>query len=314
MNEQCGDYYTNVDVHPIFAEILAKTFYQEWNERLRGEECFDLVELGCGNGKLAEQILIWLAENAQDCFQKLRYTGIERSEKRIQSCKRMETAFGNKVQLTPEFSFPTNSVTGIIFSNEFFDALPFERVLKKGNQLLEVFLDHSLRETLAPATENVKAYFQWLGSEPKEGCYGEAHLSSKEWMEKISAALGKGMVFTIDYGFESEELYSEFRTEGTALCHYRHQTNREFYKRLGLQDLTTHINFTTLIKSASKGIQNCPLITQSNLILDKFLNDLTEKVGNEKDPRKRLKLSAAIQSLIHPEGMGNTFKVLIQRN
>src|SRR5271165_1336526 len=51
-----GDYYTSVDVHPIFGRLLARQFAQMW-EQLGSPRPFTVVEAGAGVGRLASHIL-----------------------------------------------------------------------------------------------------------------------------------------------------------------------------------------------------------------------------------------------------------------
>ena len=67
--DTAGDYYTSADVHSVFARILANYFYREWKKKFTTGKNFDIVELGCGQGKLAGEILLWLSQNAGDLFQ-----------------------------------------------------------------------------------------------------------------------------------------------------------------------------------------------------------------------------------------------------
>src|SRR5262245_60286493 len=51
---KAGDFFTSVDVGPLFGELLSKQFAEMW--RLVGTP-FDLVEAGAGNGRLSRDIL-----------------------------------------------------------------------------------------------------------------------------------------------------------------------------------------------------------------------------------------------------------------
>src|SRR5712664_2110434 len=51
-----ADYYTSVDVHPIFGRLLARQFAEMWE--LLGSPCpFVVAESGAGVGRLAAHIL-----------------------------------------------------------------------------------------------------------------------------------------------------------------------------------------------------------------------------------------------------------------
>ncbi len=49
---QFGDYYTSVDVHPIFGRLLARQLAEMW-ELLGSPSSFVIVEAGAGVGRLA---------------------------------------------------------------------------------------------------------------------------------------------------------------------------------------------------------------------------------------------------------------------
>ena len=68
---RAGDFFTSVDVGPIFGQLLAKQFAEMWQVMEKGDGSrfrqsaskttpvpfFDLVEAGAGNGRLARDIL-----------------------------------------------------------------------------------------------------------------------------------------------------------------------------------------------------------------------------------------------------------------
>src|SRR2546421_11672325 len=55
-SKRFADYYTSVDVHAIFARLLARQFVEMW-ENLGGPAEFMLVEAGTGAGRVAAQAL-----------------------------------------------------------------------------------------------------------------------------------------------------------------------------------------------------------------------------------------------------------------
>ena len=55
-----GDYYTSVDVHPIFGRLLARQLAEMW-ELLGSPRPFVVVEAGAGVGRLAGHILDFAA-------------------------------------------------------------------------------------------------------------------------------------------------------------------------------------------------------------------------------------------------------------
>src|SRR5437660_11834492 len=78
-----ADYYTSVDVHPIFARLLARQFADMWESLERPVECA-LVEGGAGVGRLAGQALDFCEGKLADCYKALRYVAVERSSLRLE--------------------------------------------------------------------------------------------------------------------------------------------------------------------------------------------------------------------------------------
>src|SRR5262245_21896242 len=107
-----GDFYTSSDVDPLFGHLLASQF-AEFAKEL-GD--FTVVELGAGKGLLARDIL---------SVQPFRYLILERSVAMRDRQKALLKGFD--VQWIDELP---KSISGCIFSNEFFDALSVHRVVR----------------------------------------------------------------------------------------------------------------------------------------------------------------------------------------
>src|SRR5688572_28185878 len=116
-----GDYYTSVSVGPLFGRLLACQF-TDWLGQHPGP--VQLVEAGAHDGRLAHDILSWVRTQRPACFERLEYWIIEPSPNRQKWQEQTLNEFAGKVRWFTEF--PT-AVTGVIFSNELLDALPFQR-------------------------------------------------------------------------------------------------------------------------------------------------------------------------------------------
>ena len=53
-------------------------------------------------------------------------------------------------------------------------------------------------------------------------------------------------MLTFDYGYEAPDLYAPWRRDGTLLCFYRQSASSDPYQRVGKQDMTPSVDFTTL--------------------------------------------------------------------
>jgi len=133
-------------------------------------------------------------------------------------------------------------------------------------------------------------------------------------MRSAAEKLDRGFVVTIDYGDLARHLYTEDRPQGTLLAYHRHVPLAGALSAPGEVDLTTHVNFSALINAGREaGLELTGFTSQERFLLalgeaNQFA-DLYESGATEvENLQARLKL----KRLIHPEGMGNVFKVLIQ--
>jgi SAM-dependent MidA family methyltransferase len=307
-----GDFYTSPNVHPAFGWCIAQQIHEMWN-LLDKPKNFYIMELGPGTGKLAGDILDYIKNNFEDFYKCIRYYLLEISE----SLKDKQKYLLNEHSKKTLWGLPEKPIEGVVFSNEFFDALPVHRVIKKDGNLNEIFielLNYKLEEKYKPlSNENIKDYLQVSNIILKEGQSIEVCLEAVKWLKKISNMLQKGFLLTIDYGYLSSDLDVPHRFDGTLNCYYKHKLVSNPYENLGQQDITSHVNFSALINFGEKldlmksGYTNQMKFLVNNGIFDKLnIDSMSFKKGNEKE-------SLAVKRLIMPEGMGESFKVLIQQ-
>jgi len=222
--------------------------------------------------------------------------------------------------LTPEeFASGNFTFSGCLYSNELIDALPVHRALMTSDGVREIYVTlkdgEFVEEAGEPSTPEIGEYLKRVGVELHPGQMAEVNLNGPEWLTTVSKALRSGFVLTIDYGYPAQEMYSPHRKQGTLLCYYRHQTEENPYIRLGLQDITSHVDFTTLMKCGEGlGLQSVWFGEQYRFLLSAGIVEEIEAIerSNVSDEEK-LRLRLTLKKLIMPEGgMGDTFKVLIQ--
>jgi SAM-dependent MidA family methyltransferase len=181
---------------------------------------------------------------------------------------------------------------------------------------LEIYVDAAedtlIERKLPISSPEVRGYFRQ--QQLQEGQHAEAALCACAWIEDIGRMLSHGFVLTIDYGREARELYDEQHMSGTMLAYWQHNASEEFYRAAGEQDLTAHVNFTALdLWGAKSGLTRTGLTSQTNFLLSlarefNFADLKVEGAGEASQVRSRLQF----KSLIFPEGMGETFQVMVQ--
>jgi SAM-dependent MidA family methyltransferase len=187
------------------------------------------------------------------------------------------------------------------------------------DRLMEVFVDYDgdFTETLRPAGPALTGYLQQLGVTLPQGFRAEINLEATEWIGQVSAALRKGFVITIDYGNSSSALYHD--KTGTLICYHRHTMNHSPYAFIGEQDITSHVNFSALDHwGRREGLEYCGYTSQARFLQGLGLNRRLYQLEKENASDPRGPAGETRQAVLHQlytllVGMGNTFKVLIQR-
>lgn len=317
-----GDYYTGPCVHPIFGWMIAKQIHQMW--KLMGAiSGFRILEFGAGKGFLCDDILSYLRRETPDFFENLSYLMVEvnpfyrwEGEKLLAG-----KGFGEKVWwITPrEVATEDFHVQGCVLSNELIDSFPVHLVTIKDRRLREIYVTHGDdgfgEEVGDLSSSRLEDYFEKLGIVLEEGQRAEVNLMGLDWVELVSRILTKGFVMTIDYGHEAEALYSPLRRNGTLLCYYRHTWNDNPYERVGAQDITSHVDFTSLRRKGEEmGLRWVGLTTQYRFLLGLGFMEVAQRVMDENHVSLRgIKERLSMKTFILPDGrMGDVFKVLIQ--
>jgi SAM-dependent MidA family methyltransferase len=303
-----GDYVTNLDISPVFARVIARQIHQMW-QSLGSPEVFDVVEVGAGRGWLTMGILDTLEELYPDFFRTIRAGVIERNPY-------LRKAPG-RIAWHKDLEGLEKPFVGCLFSNEFIDALPFHRVVKRKN-LKELYVGLGNGGGLVdvegkPSTAQLSGYFEDLEMKLSAGQRAEVGLRARDWIQRAGRLIDRGFVMTIDYGMPAKELYSPGRS-GTLMCHFRHTMNDDPYRAVGCQDITSHVDFTTLKTAGlSVGLEPTGFTTQSYFLLGLGIDKELIEVGEPslKD-YEAVKHNQGIKELIIPGGVGDTFKVLIQ--
>jgi SAM-dependent MidA family methyltransferase len=313
------DYFTSVDASPIFGRLLARQFQEMWVQLEKPAE-FLLVELGAGQANLAVQILDFTAESLPGFYSALQYVAVERS-----AARRATAATSGplaKHHAAARFAIasdmPAQISCGCIFSNEFFDALPVHRLVREGNDLREIYVGlgtNGLCEQFGPlSTPALAEYLTEQGITLQEGQLAEINLEACEWIKESGARLGRGFALTIDYGHEAQELYDHRHMRGTLLAYEKHRASENFFRAPGEQDLTAHVNFSALASCGSHaGLQRTGFTSQSNFLLSlERHSDFADLQSPAMTETQQTRARLLFKTLIYPEGMGETFQVLIQ--
>jgi SAM-dependent MidA family methyltransferase len=312
-----ADYYTSVDVHPIFGRLLARQLAGMW-EALGKPQEFLAVECGAGEGRLAGHILDFAARALPEFHASLRYVVVEWSPAGRAAHARNLASHLAAGRARSAADLPERVPAGCIFSNELLDALPVHRVVCEQDELREIYVTlegRELCERSGPLSSPALAeFFAEQGVALAEGQQAEAGLEACGWIATAGQRLDRGFVLTVDYGHEAEELYNQRHLRGTLLAYQPHRAGEDFFTAPGEQDLTAHVNFTALnLYGRAAGLERTGLVSQTQFLLALGRgNDFLDLYDHGQSEVERVRARLMLKSLIYPEGMGETFRVFIQ--
>ena len=322
---------TSPTSHPVFGALIARQLEQMW--RLLGEPAvFHVIEVGSGDGALAQSIVQACWRLAPALGQALRYVAADYEPRSLTSPDHaFDWVNGSGDWLAPngrdaasriqrvktEGARAFRHVVGCILCNELIDNFPVHRFAIEGGRLKEVFVtlaDGHLAEVLGePSTPRIEARLASLGVSLSDGYRGEVNLAIEDWMGQVANALDRGFVLTIDYGELAPDLYSPHNHQGTLICYHRHAVGGDPYQHIGQQDITCQVDFTSLMRLGElHGLSPAGYALQhqflTNLGFASYLNALDAQGLSA----ARAELSRmAMMALVDPEEYG-AFKVLAQ--
>jgi SAM-dependent MidA family methyltransferase len=209
-----------------------------------------------------------------------------------------------------------DGIEGCVLTNELFDAFPVHRVVRQGDRLREVYVSHDgtrFVDHLDDVSDRaIATYFDDLGRLPGDGCYAEVNLAAPRWLEQVAGHLKRGFVLTFDYGYEAADLYAPWRRDGMLLCFYRQSVSSDPYQRIGRQDITSSIDFTTLRRAGEHaGLTTAGYTDQSQFLLRLGINDGLTSAAAGTEMEEYFARRNVVMDLIDPGRLGR-IRVLLQ--
>lgn len=309
-----GDFLTSPETSPLFAQCIAHAL--EADASHLGADEFHLVEIGAGRGTFA--LDLWNALRFRPLSKKILFHLVERSDAARATWDHTleEIPARQRHAYASEADLPVGPwEVGALFANELFDNIPVRRVMQT-ERLQEIVLrvrPSGVREELVEAPIELAAYLEAQGARLAVGQSAEVCLEAPKLLSRLVARFRRGSVIIIDYGDEAKYLYHpEAFPHGTLAANRGHASHTDYYRDLGMQDLTSHVNFTSLNETLeAAGYKRLFFGTQSKFLLEHGLAELLqERLSKTTDDFERLRLSQRAKQLYHPEAMGDAFRVL----
>ena len=300
-----GDFVTAPEISPLFGETLARQVAQ-----VLGSDLEQILEIGAGTGALAAALLTELErlgrlpkrylilELSADLRERSRDTIAARAPHLME-----RVAWLNR--LPPAFS-------GVVLGNEVLDAMPVHivRVTESGIEEsgVETVDGGAFRWSWRPAAGELLEAARELELPP--GYTTEIGLVARGFVRSLAEALERGVAMFIDYGFPRHEYFHPQRATGTLMCHYRHHAHDDPFFLPGLQDITSHVDFTAIADAGvDAGMDLLGYTTQAQFLINCGITDVLSRVPAE-DAGRYLPLANQANRLLSPAEMGELFKVI----
>ena len=319
---RAGDFFTSVDVGPMFGALLAKQFAEMWQILQSGSDPrtgtgvrpqFDLVEAGAGNGRLARDILDAAQRTDPEFYRAIRLTLVEQSP--TARAAQIDTLGPHAALLVRSGGVLPGDITGVLYANELLDALPTHVVAMTESGLREVFVDIAsdsppgspegrfVERFEELSTPRLAEYLARAGAEMRVGWRAEVNLAAEEWIKSAATSLRRGFLVVIDYGHDERELYDASHSAGTLTSYRRHSQLADFLQEPGETDITAHVDLSAVTRAAEHaGLDVLARLDQTYFMLGLGITELDGL---------SLQQRLAMKTLLVPGGLGSTHKVLL---
>jgi SAM-dependent MidA family methyltransferase len=318
-----GDFITSPELHPFFGLTIARQVADAW-DHLGQPERLIVREHGASSGVLAYDIIVGLSEKAPDVLESLDYRLVDVNTHRSEEALAAMADVNLTRYIRAEHPDEVSPEAGIVLANEVADALPVHRLVLRDGELRErwVTLDannHFVddeRELSDPVrARDVPGHLTEAGvdiASLPDGSALEISPAACDWITRIATNLTRGYAIVIDYGYDASTLYRDHRLEGTVRGYHHHTVTDDPYIRVGEQDLTAHVDFTSLSRAAqAAGMREIGLTTQSEFLTHLGLGDWLVELQQQPDVDlvEYYRAQSAVFRLIDPAGLGR-FRVL----
>jgi len=338
---RAGDFFTSVDVGPIFGELLEIQIAEMLRiveslgtdpdtSPIPNPHChLDLVEAGAGNGRLSADVLGAMRARDRAIYESARLHLVEASAEARAAQRSTLGDLGARLASSGAVLPP--SFEGVLLANELIDAMPVHQVVMDEDVLREVYVAARLtadgwRLTTVEgplSTPRLAEYLDALGVTLQPGWRAEINLDAVDWIRDAARRLRRGFIILIDYGHDARELYSASHSTGTLTTFSAHVSAGAesdappWLLDAGRRDITAHVDFTSVRAAAeAEGMLTIGFLDQTYFLmgllplLDHPPPSAVPSTGawssERADGRNR-----QLKTLLLPGGLGSTHKVLI---
>jgi SAM-dependent MidA family methyltransferase len=299
-----GDFVTAPEISRLYGRALARQI-----EQLAALGFDEILEIGAGSGALAADLLTELERLGRP---PRRYLILDLSpDLRDRSRDTLAARAPRMLERVAWLNALPPAFAGIVIGNEVLDAMPVHVFERTGGEILELgvglgqdgfrWAAHS--RPSAPHSPEPSLF-------PVDGYRTEVQFVARGFVRSVGEALARGAALFIDYGFPRQEYYHPQRARGTLMCHYRHRAHDDPFFLPGLQDITTHLDFSALAQAGREGgLELLGYASQAQFLINCGITGILAETPAT-DVASYAPLAAQAHKLLSPAEMGELFKVI----
>ncbi|MGH2739417.1 MAG: SAM-dependent methyltransferase [Actinomycetota bacterium] len=248
-----GHFVTSPHVSVAFAALIARQLAEVW-DILGHPRRLPIVEVGAGDGTLAGQLLE-AAARVPDLARAISYLAVERSP----GARRALQARGIATADSLEAVAP---MTGCVVANELLDNLPFHRLRRSNDRVVEVRVGAHENHLVEVETDPSPTLLEDLNGSLQEGTEQPVSLGMRSLVADIGRALARGYAFFFDYGFAWGE------SPGPVHAYRDQRALPEILEDPGSRDLTAGVDLAAVARAAEDaGLTVWGPVSQRNALL-----------------------------------------------
>jgi SAM-dependent MidA family methyltransferase len=259
---EAGHFVTGPHVSPVFGILLARQVEEFW-ELLERPDPFIVIEVGAGDGTLASQILESVSAPSRSAT---RYLAVERAE----AARGVLDTAG--IDSLSGLSQVASGQVGCVLANELIDNLPFHRIRRATDGLVELYVATQDRAfvlvegplsspDLAQLTPDIPPGTEWV-----------IRPGAAAFVDEASRVLDRGYIWTADYALGDP-------SQAISVHGYRdHSLDPDVLADPGSKDITTGVDFEELRRHAlASGLAVWGPVSQREALLALGFRDLDRR-------------------------------------
>ena len=271
-----------------------------------------ITEFGAGSGALADTIIRYF--DGKILPSNFNYSIIEPSpylsQRQKNRLKKINSELADKVNW--HATFPNEGFLGVVIANEVFDAMPARRFTIRGGEIKELGVAYdgeSFGWEIKECSVIPDLILDRMANYP-EGYTTEHVERQATWFAEFKKFFNRGILLVADYGYVDQDFFHLDRCDGTLRCYFNHQLHNNPFLAVGLQDITTSVNFSYLAECA----------LSAGFAVDGFTSQTKFLIGNKIDTQIALlsgggsvdayRVAQEAKRLILPTQMGESFKFM----